>query len=239
MVPGIEGIMSRNFFCFIALSGVLALWPTTPLTSQVIPSPYEFIEKRQEAGTFVAYLSPGTGRFGFGPKPGIALGGRYGLRLGGPMGLEGVLTYLPTSRDLIDPGRVEGDRVVGDVPSHVVTADARLRLSLTGDRTWKGLNPYFLVGGGVAFDLAGESSEEEVLLPDDRFEFTAAFEGVFGAGIRWFATESILLRTDFAVYLWQLTTPEGFRDPARGFVGVAEKEWVSGPSISLGVAYHF
>ena len=128
---------------------------------------------------------------------------------------------------------------MGDVSAQVLTADARLRLSLTGDRTWRGLNPYFLAGGGVAFDLAGESSEEEVLLEADRFEFPASFEGVLGAGVRWFATESILLRTDFALYLWQLKSPTGFRDPERGFLGVAEKEWVSGPSFSLGVAFHF
>ena len=89
--------MSRTFFCFIALSGLLALY-SAPLTSQVVPSPYQFIETRQEAGPFLAYLDQGTGRFGYGPKPGIAIGGRYGIRLGGPLGAEGVITYLPTSR---------------------------------------------------------------------------------------------------------------------------------------------
>ena len=231
--------MSRISLCFAALFGLLAFWPVAPLTGQEIPSPYQFLETRQEAGPFLAYLSQGTGRFGYGPKPGIAIGGRYGIRLGGPVGVEGALTYLPTSRDLIDPGRVAGDRVVGDVSAQVLAADVRLRLSLTGDRTWRGLNPYFFAGGGMAFDLAGESSEEEVLLPDDRFKFTTSWEGVFGAGFRWFATERILLRTDFALYFWQLQSPIGFRDPTRGFVGVGEKEWVSGPSLSLGVAFHF
>lgn len=231
--------MLRISFRSIVILGLMALWPAAPSRGQEVPSPYQFIETRQEAGPFLAYLNQGTGRFGYGPKPGIAFGGRYGLHLGGPIGVEGVITYLPTTRDLIDAGRVEGDRVVGDVPAHVLTVDARLRLSLTGDRTWRGLNPFFIAGGGMAFDLAGSSSEEEVLLPDDRFDFPTSFEGVLGAGIRWFATERTIIRSDFAIYLWQLKSPNGFRDPTRGFTGVAEKEWVSGPSFSLGVAFHF
>ena len=232
-------MMSRIPISLVAFLGLTTLCPSTSVRGQEIPSPYQFVETRQEAGPFLAYLSQGTGRFGYGPKPGIALGGRYGLQLGGPIGVEAVLTYLPTTRDLIDPGRVPGDRVVGNVSAHVVAADARLRLSLTGDRTWKGLNPSVFAGGGMAFDLAGVSSDEEILLPDDRFEFNTSFEGVLGAGVRWFATEGILLRGDFALYLWQLESPEGFKDPERGFVGVAEKEWVSGPSFSLGIAFHF
>jgi hypothetical protein len=231
--------MLRIFSISLAFLGLLILRPFTGLTGQTVPSPYQFIETRQEAGAFLAYLNPGTGLFGYGPKPGIAVGGRYGIHLGGPVGAEGVVTYLPTTRDLIDPGRVAGDRVVGDVPAHVLIADVRLRLNLTGDRTWRGLNPHLFAGGGLAFDLAGKSSEEEVLLEDDRFEFPRTVEGVAGAGLRWFATESILFRADFGLYLWRLKAPEGFKDPQLGLEGVAENEWVSGPSLSLGVAFHF
>jgi hypothetical protein len=207
---------------------------------QVVPSPYRFIDSRQEAGPLLAFVSPGTGRFGYGPKPGLALGGRYGIHLGGPIGAEGVVLLLPTNRDLIDPGRVEGDRVVGEVPSHLLLLDARLRLSLTGDRTWNGLNPILFAGGGVGFDLAGESSEEDaLLLEQDHFEFGTSFEGVMGAGVRWFASDRFLVRADLGLYLWQLESPPGFREAARGFEGVAEKEWVSGPSFSLGAAFHF
>jgi hypothetical protein len=150
-----------------------------------------------------------------------------------------VVLFLPTNRDLIDPGRVEGDRVVGEVSSHLLLLDARLRLSLTGDRTWNGLNPIVFAGGGVGFDLAGESSEEEILLEQDRFEFGTSFEGVLGAGVRWFTNERFLVRADLGLYLWELESPVGFRDASRGFEGVAEKEWVSGPSFSLGAAFHF
>jgi hypothetical protein len=222
----------------VTLSLVVASLPTQG-RGQVVPSPYRFIDSRQEAGPFLAFVAPGKGRFGYGPKPGLALGGRYGIHLGGPIGAEGVVLFFPTNRDLVDPGRVEGDRVVGEVSSNLLLLDGRLRLSLTGDRTWKGLNPIIFAGGGVAFDLAGESSEEEVLLEQDRFEFGTSFEGVLGAGVRWFASERFLVRADLGLYLWQLKAPEGFRDPARGFLGVGEKEWVSGPSFSLGAALHF
>jgi hypothetical protein len=232
-------MISRISISSAAFLGLLAGLPATHLTGQTVPSAYQFVETRQEAGPFLAYLNPGTGRFGFGPKPGVAVGARYGLHLGGPIGVEGVLTYLPTTRDLIDPGRVAGDRVVGNVSAPVVAMDARLRLSLTGDRTWKGFNPAVFGGGGFAFGFGGDDADEEILLADDRFQFTGTLEGVIGILVRWYASERILVRGDFALYLWQLKTPEGFKDPERGFAAVAEKEWVSGPSFSIGAAFHF
>jgi hypothetical protein len=184
-------------------------------------------------------MSPGTGRFGYGPGTGIALGGRYAIQIGGPFGLEGVVGYLPTTRDLVDPGRDEGDRVIGEVDANIATIDARLRFSLTGPRSWHGLAPFVLAGGGVAFDLAGEDPAEEILLMDDRFEFGTSFIGILGGGLRWFPSERILFRADASLLLWQLKSPRGFRDIERGFQGVEEKEWVSGPSLSAGFAFRF
>jgi hypothetical protein len=210
-----------------------------PLTAQTIPSPYTFLETRQEAGLFGGVMSPGTGRFGYGPGQGPAWGVRYGINVSGPFGLEAVVTHSPTQRDIIDPGRVEGDMVVGDMPAKVLMIDGRLRFSLTGDRTWHGLSPFVLAGGGVAFDMSKDNSDEEILLSDDRFEFSTTFVGLLGTGVRWFPSERILVRGDLSLSIWRLKTPRGFRDPERAFASVGEREWVSGPSFSLGVGYRF
>ncbi len=209
------------------------------LTAQTVPSPYRFLEFRQEAGPFVGFMSPGTGRFGFGPGSGPAWGARYGIDISGPFGLEAVVTHSPTQRDIIDPGRVEGDQVVGEMSSHVVMIDGRLRFSLTGDRAWHGLSPFLFTGGGVAFDVAGDESDLELILSDDRFKFGTTFVGILGSGLRWFPSERFLIRGDFSLSLWRLKTPRGFRDPARAFEGVGEKEWVSGPSFTLGASFRF
>ena len=209
------------------------------LTSQTIPSPYRFLESKQEAGLFAGYMSPGTGRFGFGPGPGPAWGVRYGVNLSGPFGLEGVVTHLPTTRDIIDPGRVEGDRVIGEMSAQMVMIDARLRFTLTGDRTWHGISPFVMTGGGVVFDVSNDESDRDLILTDDRFKFGTSVLGMFGGGVRWFPFERILVRAEYGLVLWRLKTPPGYSDPERAFKGVDEKEWVSGPSYTLGIAFRF
>ncbi len=232
-------MMPRNLF--VTLGSVLAMATMLPLParSQTVPSPYRFEDTRQEAGVFLGFLSPGTGRFGYGPGPGPFMGARYGLRLGGPFGLEGVVGYLPTTRDLVDPGRFPQNPVVGKVDAKIVTMDARLRFSFTGDRTWNGLNPFGFAGAGFAFDHAGQDPAESVLLTEDRFQFRTTFLSVLGGGIRWLASDRLVVRTDFCLLLWRLTTPAGYRSSDRGFTAVGEREWVSGPSISLGLGLRF
>lgn len=229
----------RTKLILLAILGLGAFPSPHKAIAQSIPSHYRFLEARQEAGPFVGTMSPGTGRFGFGPAPGIAVGTRYGVNVSGPFGLEGVVTYLPTERAMIDPGRDEGDQEVGKMASDVIMIDGRLRFSLTGDRAWHNISPFVQTGGGFAFDVSGDNQDQEVLLQDDRFKFGTTFVGILGGGVRWFPGERFLVRADALLFLWQLKTPLGFSDPERGFTGVDEKEWVSGPSFSVGFGFRF
>jgi hypothetical protein len=230
---------SRTNLALIALLGLSFLPVFAGVQAQSITSPYRFLETKQEGGAFVGHMSVGTGRFGYGPKPGVVVGGRYGLDISGPFGLEGVVTYLPTTRDIIDPGREEGDRYVGEMGSDIIMIDGRLRFSLTGDRTWHGVSPFVLAGGGFAFDVSPDNTDRELLLLDDVFDFGTSFVGILGGGFRWFPGDRFLLRGDVALAMWQLESPIGYSDPARAFRGVDESEWASGPSFSLGLAYRF
>jgi hypothetical protein len=230
----------------ILLLAFVSAWPPALFSAQgalgqSIPSPYRFIENRHEAGPVAGFASPGTGRFGYGPAPGPSLGLRYGIRLGGPFSLDGVAGYLHTTRDVVDPSRAEGRRVVGEVDTGIATLDLRLRFSLTGDRTWHGLNPFVFMGAGGAFDVKGESEVEAELLEleNDRFRFRPTFSGLLGWGIAWYPSERLMLRADASLLMWRLRTPPGFRAPERNIEGVAEKEWVSGPSFTLGAAIRF
>lgn len=230
--------LTRYLFSVLATASVVALLHT-PLQAQTIPSPYRFLETRQEAGLFVAQMNPNTGAFGYGPGSGTAMGARYGIRIAGAFAVEAAASYLPTTRDLVDPTRVEGDRVVGEVDANIVTLDGRLRFSLTGDRSWYRLSPFLTAGGGLAFNTLKVQEVEQALLPEDRFEFETTAVGVLGAGLQWFPSDHLLVRADWSLFIWRLKAPEGFRDPARGLIGVDEKEWVGGSSYSLGVAFRF
>lgn len=181
----------------------------------------------------------GTGRFGYGPSPGPAFGARYGIHLGGPFGLEGVFTYSPTTRDVVDPTREEGAMKVGEADVELLSFDVRLRFSLTGDRTWKKLNPFVFLGAGMIWDHAGESESDGLVLPEDRFGFGRKFLAPFGGGIRWVITRHVVARGDMAITLFQLKSPRGYSDPERDLEGVPEKEWVSGPTFSFGLGFHF
>jgi hypothetical protein len=231
--------MARIPYTTAAFLALLAAMQPASILGQTVPSSYRFMEDRQEASLFVGFANPGTGRFGYGPASGLIVGGRYGLLLGGPFALEGVVALQPTTRDIIDPSREEGNQVVGEADTQILTMDARLRFSLTGDRTWRGIHPYIFAGLGVGRDLAGQSSEDALLLPEDQFKYGTKFQAPFGGGIRWIVSDRFLIRSDLTVLLYRLTTPPGFLDPERGFDGVGEKEWVSGPSFSLGIGYHF
>lgn len=227
--------LTRRATYLLLLSVILPV----SLAGQTVPSVYQFIETKQEAGAFIGTLTTGSGRFGFGPKGGLLIGGRYAIEISGPFSLEGVVGYSPGTRDLIDPSRVEGDRVVGEVDAVLTTLDVRVKFSLTGDRTWRGLSPFIVTGGGIAFDLAGEDEAEEILLQDDRFEFGTSFMGVLGTGIRFFPSERFMIRSDMGLTIWQIDTPRGYVSAERDFQNVGENEWTSGIYVTVGAAWRF
>lgn len=222
----------------LAVAPLLLLLPGL-LNAQTVPSAYRFIENRQEVDIFGGSTSPGTGRFEFGPGPGPLWGARYSLNISGPFGLEGVVSHSPTTRDIVDPGRAEGDRVIGEMSSQMVQVDVRLRFSLTGDRTWHRLAPFIVTGGGLLFDVANDNSDKDLLLAGDRFSYGTSFVGVLGGGLRWYPGDRFMVRGDMTLNLSRLTTPNGYSDPERAFTGVDEKEWVSGPIFTLGIGYRF
>jgi hypothetical protein len=210
-----------------------------PLQAQTIPSPYRFIEERQEGGAFVGYFDADPGRFGFGPKSALQTGIRYGLELAGPLGLEGVASVVPTERDVVNPGRDEGDRVVDIAESTLLFVEARLRFALTGRRTWRRLQPFAVAGIGLGMDVQGSQREDQLLLDADRFDFGTKFVGSFGGGTRVILGRKFTLRLDASLLLYQLGTPSGFSEPERNLGNVPENEWVAARGFTVGLAYRF
>ncbi len=228
----------RTFPSALAAAVTLAALPALG-AAQRIPSPFRFVETRQEAGIFVGASSVSEGRFGFGPAGGTQLGARWGVELSGPLGLEAVASMISGSRDVVNPARAEGDRVVGQADVAVATLDARLRFTLTGNRTWHSLAPFIVTGAGIAFDVSGSDPDDEQLEAQDRFDFGTGFFGTLGGGTRVSLTERLALRADGVFSLWKLKTPPGFSDPERGFEAVEESQWVKGLHLSLSAVVRF
>ena len=201
--------------------------------AQTIPSPYSYLAVNREAGPIIGHMNAATGRFGFGPSGGLFMGGRFGIEVVGPLSFETVAGVVSGTRDIINPGRDEGERKVGEAGARIMTVDARLKFTFTGNRAWHNLAPFLVFGGGMAFDFAGADPLEEDLEPADRFAFGNSFFGTLGVGNRWFVTDRFGVRTDAVFSLWKLKTPPGFSDPARPFINVEEGEWARGLSFTI------
>ncbi len=232
--------MARPRALGVALATCLAVSGWTPRAdAQTVPSPFRAIEGGQEVALVWgrSWLAPGS--LDLGPKPGPVLAARYLVEASGPLFFEGVATYLPTTRDVVDPRRAEGDRAIGEADARLIMLDARLGFSLTGRRTWRRTSPHLFVGGGVAHDAAGAAPLDENLLAEDAFDFGTAFTASAGAGLRFALSPSVMLRAEGSLRLWQLQTPGGFDDPDKPLESVEQSEWVGGYGVELSAGWRF
>lgn len=227
----------------LTAAAIFALAPAS-VAGQNIPSPFRYVETRQEAGLVFGYTEAARGRFGFGPAGGLRFGGRWGVELSGPLGFEAVAGAISGTRDVINPARIDPsgqvDPKIGEADVLLGTVDARLRFTFTGgDRAWHGLSPYFLAGGGLVFDLSSDQAIDQELEADARFDFGTSFLGTFGAGTRYYLTERLALRGDAVFSLWKIDTPPGFSDPEFGIEAVEESEWTSAAHFTISAVVRF
>ncbi len=222
----------------LALTLILVA-PPSDAAAQVVPSPYRYMEKGQEVSLFGGQLATDPGRFGFGPGDLTQLGARYSVALSNAFSLEGLASTMFGPRDVVNPNRLEGDRVIEEAEVRLISLEARLQFALTGRRTWHGLQPFVSAGAGVSFDTLGDQDEDFLLEERDRFTFGTRLTGSFGGGFRYAVTQRWMLRVDGGLFLYKLGYPIGWRDVTLGFEGVPEDEWLSAKSISVGLAWRF
>ncbi len=237
--------MRTSLYVFSAALAAACTQLPAPAAAQSIPSPYTYLEERQEIGAFAGYMNVSNGRFNYGPRGGTLLGVRYGIELSGPLSFEGVLQYIDGTRWVVDPGRAEGDRrltdggVLVEAPADITTIEARLKFTATGRRAWNGIAPFLDFGGGIAIGSSAESEYDAILLADDRFDFGTSFFGTVSTGARWYLTDRFTVRADGVLSLWKIDTPPGYADPDRDFDEVAGGEWLLGRAITLAVLWRW
>lgn len=244
--PCTEPMKIRSVICTVAALTAAVLPAADTLRGQRIPSPYRSIEGRHEVSVLAGYMPLDAGSLELGPKTGPFIGARYAIEVGGPVFFEGVVSYLPTEREVIDPRRAEDDRSIGQTAVHLVMVDASMDFSVTGRRTWNRISPHLFAGGGLAVDLAGDGEVSDGLLAEDVFEFGTAFTANAGVGFRVSVTSKLMLRADASLKLWRLNTPGGFDDPTKRpeVPGVepeplVRNEWVAGQGLSVSLGWRF
>ena len=212
------------------------------VAGQDIPSPYTFVENGQAWAIFGGKSDVNPGQLGLGPRSATTFGGRYAAAFGGALNLDVDGTFFMATRDVLDVSRPEDDRFLGRTDLNVFLVDARLRLNLTGQRAWRGLQPFILFGGGMARGAATDRDlEVSTDMPEDEwYEFGTRFAGTLGGGASFHISNKISLRLDGVLNLWKISTPVGWltldNDPlSENPAG----EWVSAKTIRLGAAWRF
>lgn len=225
---------------FVLVSGA-SLLSFAPALAQDIPSSYRFVEHSQEAGLFVGVASLNAGQLGLGPKSADVFGGRYSVSFGSALAFEGDATYFRGTRDVIDIRADVDERVLGESPIDLVAIEARFRLNLTGQRTWRRLQPFLAVGGGMALSGNIERTlEDEASVPIlDRYDFGSKFIASLTVGTHLHLTSRLVLRVDGVMNLWKVSTPSGWLTTEVDLGTVPEDEWVSAHNLSLGASWRF
>jgi hypothetical protein len=197
------------------------------------------VESTHAISPFVGYVATGRGALQLGPKSGPFAGARYGIRFSGPLTAEGDVSFLSSTRTVLDT--IPGDttlRAVGEADVQLLSTQVGLRFNITGPRTYHGLQPYVAAGAGMVLDMANQSPDEEDLASDVRLDFGARVAAHVGGGIEAFLSPGLSIRVDARTLLWKVTTPQPFLFGVTALTRPPD-EWVQNFFLSGGIAIHF
>jgi hypothetical protein len=221
------------------LAPLAVLLSVMPAQAQHITSPYRYIDAPQEVGAYFGHVHGDPGSVGLGPQSGSAYGGRYGLRLSGPLMLDVDVMYFPTHVAVLDTLIVDSAfKRIGTATQPLAIATAAARFNLTGARTWHGLWPFVSFGAGAAIATSKDAAAIEAAPIEARYNFRASFVGVLGAGLEIFPSDRISIRLDARNLLWKVKTPAAL---LRGPLGTTmpTDEWVHNITTTAGLSIHF
>jgi hypothetical protein len=220
-----------------ALAMVLA---PRAVAGQTVSSPYEFIATRSELTVFAGGATDARGALRLGPGGGPFLGARYSFDVTGTFAIEAGVSYLAGDREVYDPSDQDAlPGLLGTTAAHVGMMDGRVRLNLTGPRTWNRLAPYAIGGLGVAFDLSGDSNLDAELSSNARFSFGPSFVGSFGGGVRWNFGEQFVATIEGGLRFWRLSHPVSFQTIGDPLGPVAGDQWAQWIGMTVGATYRF
>jgi hypothetical protein len=212
-------------------------------SAQRIDSPYRFLEHNMQMGVYAGRISAEEGVLRIGPQPAPTFGARWAARVSGPLTLGVELGYTPTTRTVRDTVFVAADSLfesIGEADVRMLSVMGNVQFGITGARTWYGLHPFLLAGGGVIMNLAGSAEVERDLATTARYDAGTRFAGQLGGGVHWYPTQRLSVRLDARNVLWRVGAPEAFRRTQAGTdIGIGEGEWEGNFALTAGLSIHF
>ena len=198
--------MKRSLFAAILLSTVTAGTAAQTIGSEPSRSPYADLVDGQRLSVIGGVIMYGKDPAGVGPKGTSPLAGlRYDIHMGGPAYFTARFLTGHGYRDILDYNRTAATRRIAQKPSFLLLTDIGLTVSLTGERTWRGIQP--LLSGGVGFALAPGDTRKDV----SGYTFGNKFAFNAGLGVRWRTTQNSQFRADLGWYYWAMKYPDTYR----------------------------
>ncbi len=163
----------------------------------------------QRIGAFGGWLTTGLDPVGVRAKSGPIAGIRYSVLMSSPMYFSMRLFGVKTDHDVLLPNEPVGSRRAGTASANQIGFDAGFELSLTGERTWRGVQPLltggfgFILGAANQFDAGGYSPGGSALYS-------------YGLAARFPTGRNGELRADVGWMVHQMRYPNAFRTTLAG-----------------------
>ncbi|WP_420463166.1 hypothetical protein [Candidatus Palauibacter sp.] len=234
---------------FVIGLAALASYPAAlEAQAERIDSPFRWREKGFRVGLFGGYHAANRGRLEFGQGPTSVAGAKMRVRASSPLSLELGATYGAASRWTLDVTGEGGPAIVDTVAAGWLRADAGAQIGLTGARTWNGIHPYGMIGGGLVFGVnegASEALADQALEPF-RYDISTAPHIYVGLGFEIFPSEKIGIGFEIRDYLVRVTAPEGYLFSgtldlfeASGAPAPEGTVWGHNPEFGISIWYYF
>jgi hypothetical protein len=228
-------------------AGLVSVPGSASAQEERIETPYRWIEGGTRLGLFGGYIFTNRGSLDLGAGSSPIVGGRLRARLSSPLSLEIGVGYGDSDLWVTDPRLEGGPAVVDTVGTNWLLIEASLQLALTGARSYRRIQPYVLLGGGILQELSTESSDV-LAIPQQPFAFKIGTTPMvhLGLGAEIDISRRFGLALEVRDDLWRLKTPEGwFRLDVleniadSGSTVPDESQWVHNFELTASLYYYF
>jgi hypothetical protein len=216
-------------------------------TEESINTPYRWLERGTRLGLVGGYIFTNRGDPPFGPGSSPFLGARLRARLSSPLSLEIGVGYGNSDEYVIDPRLPGGPAVVDTVGADWLIIQASLQFALTGARSYRRLQPYIVLGGGVLQGLStGQSDALDSPQQPFLYEIGTSPMVHLGVGAEYDLSRRLGLAFEVRDNLWRIKTPEGwFRIDVlqnlldTGSVAPDKSRWTHNFELTASLYYYF
>ena len=121
-------------------------------------SPYRDVENGARASAFAGWYTAAHDPAGVFPKSAPIFGVRWDVFIGGPADFTARIATVPTKRDVLDPSKPAGQRIVSSRNLSLGVADIGIAFNLTGNKSWHTLVPQAHASVGLITDFQGRDA---------------------------------------------------------------------------------